>query len=83
LLFALGLEKIKLGNEAEAMELFTQITLTNPDYSGVYYHLGKLLERKNEPEKAMEIYETGMAICKRLNEQHNFNELRGALDLLM
>ena len=46
LLFALGLEKIKLGNEDEALQLFQSITLSNPDYSGVYYHLGKLLERK-------------------------------------
>ncbi|MEY4875366.1 MAG: hypothetical protein RL708_515 [Bacteroidota bacterium] len=83
LLFALGLEKIKLGNEDEALQLFQSITLSNPDYSGVYYHLGKLLERKNETEKAMEAYEKGMQVCKKLNEQHNFNELRNALDMLL
>jgi tetratricopeptide (TPR) repeat protein len=83
LLFALGLEKIKLGNEDEALQLFQSVTLSNPDYSGVYYHLGKLLERKNETDKAMEVYEKGMQVCKKLNEQHNFNELRNALDMLL
>jgi tetratricopeptide (TPR) repeat protein len=83
LLFALGLEKIKLGNDDEALILFQSITLSNPDYSGVYYHLGKLLERKNETDKAMEVYEKGMQVCKKLNEQHNFNELRNALDMLL
>jgi tetratricopeptide (TPR) repeat protein len=83
LLFALGLEKIKTGSENEALLLFEKIIDTNPDYSGVYYHLGKLLEQKSESEKAIDVYEKGMQVCKKLNEQHNYNELRGALDLLI
>jgi tetratricopeptide (TPR) repeat protein len=83
LLFALGLEKIKTGSEDEALKLFEKIVDTNPDYSGVYYHLGKLLERKNESEKAIKAYENGMKICKKLNQQHNFNELRNALDMFL
>ncbi len=83
LLFALGLEEIKIGNTIRAKELFLKIVATNPDYSGVYYHLGKLFESENNQEEAIKTYETGMSICKRLSENHNYRELQAALENLI
>ena len=54
---ALALEYIKLGNDAPARELFESIIEREPAYIGTYYHLAKLLERNNDTESAIKIYE--------------------------
>jgi tetratricopeptide (TPR) repeat protein len=82
-MFALGLENIKLQNNEAALNLFKKILITDENYSGVYYHLGKLYERLNDTANAEITYEKGLEICKKLKEQHNYNELRGALDAMI
>ena len=60
-----------------------QAILNNsPDYVGSYYHLGKLFERNDNQEKAIEWYEKGMEIAKEKGEQHAFGELKGAWEEL-
>lgn len=80
---ALALEYIKTGNDAEARILFEAILTESPDYTGSYYHLGKLLERNNETQLAIEWYEKGMAAAKEANERHAYNELQNAYEDLV
>src|SRR5436190_3946311 len=47
---ALALEYIKMGDDLKAKELFENILAEYPDYTGSYYHLGKLLERIGETD---------------------------------
>ena len=61
---ALALEYIKIGQESEAQKLFEEILEREPDYLGSYYHLGKLLERIGDAEKAISIYKKGMEVAK-------------------
>jgi Tfp pilus assembly protein PilF len=75
---ALALEYIKLGDDTAARALFEAILQRQPDYVGSYYHLGKLLERQGEADAAATVYETGMAECKKVKENHAYNELQGA-----
>lgn len=77
---ALALEYIKEGKDAEARSLFETILQREPGYAGSYYHLGKLLERMNENQLAIQWYEKGMSICKQANDRHAYSELQGALD---
>lgn len=77
---ALALEYIKMENDAEARKLFEQILERDPTYTGSYYHLGKLLERVGETEKALLCYERGMEECKKLGDQHSYNELQAAYE---
>ena len=79
---ALALEYIKIGEEAKAEILFKGILEREPGYTGTYYHLGKLLERKGSITEALEWYEKGMDACKKAGDQHALNELRGAYDEL-
>lgn len=79
---ALALEYIKTGNEEEARKLFVEILLREPTYIGSYYHLAKLLERTGETDKAVKIYEKGMAEAKRAGDNHSYNELQGAYEEL-
>jgi tetratricopeptide (TPR) repeat protein len=82
LLYALALEYIKLENEEEAVNLFLKIVATNENYSGVYYHLGKLQEKLADKEQAMATYKKGIIICQQQREMHNLQELQSALNNL-
>jgi Tfp pilus assembly protein PilF len=77
---ALALEYIKIENDSEARKLFEEILERDPTYTGSYYHLGKLLERVGENEKALLCYERGMEECKKLGDQHSYNELQAAYE---
>ena len=79
---ALALEYIKTGNDDEAEFLFREILSTDPGYVGSYYHLGKLLERKNIPSEAIEVYKKGISIAIEQNDRHAAGELRTALEEL-
>jgi Tfp pilus assembly protein PilF len=75
---ALALEYIKVDNDEDARKLFNEILLREPTYIGSYYHLGKLLERAGEFDKAIKVYERGMLEAKRAGDNHSYNELMGA-----
>jgi len=79
---ALALEWIKLGEDEKARLLFAQILNRNPNYTGSYYHLGKLLERQGQQHRAAEVYIAGMQITKKLEEHRAFQELKSALEEL-
>jgi len=80
---ALALEYVKLEQDAEAKKLFENILEKEPDYVGSYYHLGRLLERANESQEAIKVYEKGVAAAKKAGDNHAKNELQMALDDLM
>ena len=77
---ALALEYIKVGNDEEARKLFNELLLREPSYVGSYYHLGKLLERVADYEKAVRIYKRGMEEAKKAQDNHSYNELQAALE---
>ncbi|MGZ5246927.1 MAG: tetratricopeptide repeat protein [Flavitalea sp.] len=77
---ALALEYIKVENDPDARKLFEEILQRDPTYTGSYYHLGKLLERVGETQNALLCYERGMEECKKLGDQHSYNELQGAYE---
>jgi Tfp pilus assembly protein PilF len=79
---ALALEYIKIGNDKEALRLFTNVIENDPGYVGSYYHLGKLYERLGETDKAIEVYEKGMLEAKNAKDNHSYNELMGAKEEL-
>ena len=77
---ALALEYIKIGKDQDARNLFNEILLREPSYIGSYYHLGKLLERQGETDRALRIYTRGMEESKKANDQHTYNELQAAYE---
>ncbi len=79
---ALALEYIKLGKDEEAGGLFREILSREPGYIGTYYHLARLLERKEKTEEAIQVYEKGMEEAKKAGDNHSYNELRAAFEEL-
>jgi len=79
---ALALEFIKAGDEQAAKLLFENILANEPSYVGSYYHLGKLLERINDNQAAITVYQTGMKEAKLAKDNHSYNELQAALEEL-
>jgi Tfp pilus assembly protein PilF len=75
---ALALEYIKVGEDEEARKLFNELLLREPTYVGSYYHLGKLLERQGNFDKAIRIYARGMEEAKRAGDNHAYSELQMA-----
>jgi len=80
---ALALEYVKLQDDATAKTYFEKNYQFDPSYVATYYHLGKLLERLQQPAFALRIYEEGMQAAKKAGDQHSYNELQGAYDDLL
>ncbi len=76
--FALAKELEKEGAHAGAKEVYEALIAEQPEYVGSYYHLGKTLERLQEPAAAWQVYTAGIAITKRLGENHAMRELAAA-----
>ena len=79
----LALEFIKLENDAQARVLFEAILQHDENFVGSYYHLGRLLERADEPALAVHWYKKGMEAAKRAGEQRAYNELKSAYEELI
>ena len=83
LLFAIAKEYESGGDLEQALLHYKKLKSADPNYVGLYYHLGKLYVRTNQPDAALETYEMGMVVAKKATDNHAFNELRGALDELI
>ena len=79
LAFAIAKEYYKIGDKERAREEYENLVKNQPAYPGTYYHLGKLYEELNQPDKAIHIYKAGLAATNRPDTRHEYNELKGAL----
>lgn len=77
--FAIAMEHVNAGRDNEAQSWFLQILERNPRYIGVYYHLGKTLERMGRIDEAADVYTRGIAQARSMNDHHAASELEGAL----
>lgn len=79
LLFAVAKEHEGLHNEAEALAFYLRLQETEPGYVGLYYHLGKLYEKQQAFDQAVQTYKRGIEISKKAGDRHAMSELNGAL----
>ena len=75
LLFAIAKEYESAGDDTEALNFYTKCREHNPDYVGLYYHLAKLYERKNDIPTAISVYDAGILVAKTQNNRHALNEM--------
>lgn len=77
--FALALEFRKQGKFKNARILFEDILKRDPDYVGVYYHLGKLYEMHDRLREARKMYEDGIPKAEQQQKKRTKSELQEAL----
>jgi len=77
--FALALEYRKLNDLESARKLFEDIHTKDPDYIGLYYHLGDIYTELNDNKKAIATYREGIEKARNTNEQKTLSELQAAL----
>ncbi|NJN34568.1 MAG: tetratricopeptide repeat protein [Saprospiraceae bacterium] len=78
LLFAIAKEHEGAANFEAALAHYSRLRETTPQYVGLYYHLGKLFEKLERPDDALETYRTGMSIAKAERDNHSYSELAAA-----
>lgn len=76
--FALALEFVKREELDNARDTFLEIQNHNPDYVGVYYHLGKVYEMLNNPDHALKTYNDGITVARQQQDHHSESELQQA-----
>jgi tetratricopeptide (TPR) repeat protein len=76
-LFALAKEYETLGQPDVAIDYYANLMEKHPDYVGVYYHFGKILEHQNRLDEALIIYEKGISVAQKVGDTHALSELRG------
>lgn len=80
--FALALELLKNNKVQKALALFESVYNQDPEYLGVYYHLGKLYESIDRNRDAEKCFREGITVAKNQNEHKTLSELTEALELL-
>lgn len=80
--YGVALELANSGELAEAVQEFTTLLATNPNYAAGYFHAGQTLEKLNRVEDARAMYERGIEVTTRSGDGHTRSELQAALDLL-
>lgn len=78
ILYALATEYNAMGDAENAFLYYQKLINEHPDYVGTYYHLGKLFEKHERKELAIEVYEKGMAAARKKRDMHALSELQGA-----
>lgn len=76
--FAIAFEYDKLNRPDEALRYFQLIVTDDPDYVGVYLHLGNLYLQMNRPDEAVHTYRAGIERTKT-KDPKTCNELMQAL----
>ena len=80
--YGLAMAHLDAGRAAEAIGEFTALLEHNPDYAAAYFHGGRAHEMLGQTDDARALYERGIAVTKRIGDDHTRAELQGSLDLL-
>lgn len=77
LIFAIAKEWEREDSE-KALHTYLELRAKHPDYTGLYYHLGKLYAARGASAQAAVIFDEGIEIARSQGDRHAENELRNA-----
>lgn len=78
-LFAIAKEHESAGDDIQSLSFYLRLKEADAAYTGTYYHLGKLYERREDFQNAILTYKQGIEICRKAGDRHAMSELQGAL----
>ena len=76
--YALAQEYTKLHQYYRARDTYIALKHRDPEYLGLYFHLGAVLQELDENEAALACYDEGMLVAKRQADIHALAELKTA-----
>ena len=76
--YALAQEYQRQENYELAIRQYRRLKEINEEYVGLYYHLADCLTQLGTKSEAMMVYDEGIIVAKRLNDQHALSELQNA-----
>ncbi len=76
--FAIAKEHEKNKVYDKALKYYLEIYDHEPEYIGLYYHLGKLYETINRRQLALNAYKQGIELGKKNGDFHSVSELNNA-----
>lgn len=77
-IYALAKEYESGGDLEQSLNHFLLLEKQDPDYVGMYYHLGKLYEKLDNSQEALDAYDKGIQISKKIKDFHALSELNNA-----
>ncbi len=80
--FALAQEYAKRGELARAQSYYEGLMAAVPEYTGTYYHLGKLYLAQGNHTRAARVFRLGMDAAAREGQHRDLAELRKALETM-
>lgn len=80
--YALALEYLSRGNEAESRAYFERLVSDFGHYLPTYFQFGKLEENSGNKERARALYTKGIELAKEAKEFKTVWELEEALDFI-
>lgn len=78
-LFALGKEYQNAGDSVQALHFFEKLSVADPLYTGLYFHLTKLYFDMGQIDNAAKIASKGIQVTRDQGDQHAFSELNGLI----
>jgi len=78
LAFAIAKEYETAGQINKALNYYNNLKNNDPEYIGVYYHLGKIYEMIQQETLAKETYTQGINLAKKQGDFHSLSELNNA-----
>ncbi len=78
--YALAMEYVSEGNDAEAARRLAELTTDTPDYPPAYLQQGQALIRLGRDREAREVLQRGVAAAQRAGDHHAAGEMQGLLD---
>lgn len=82
-LFSIGFEYMNMGDHAKAIEYFSRLKDSSPEYIGTYLHLANTYEKTGNREMAIATFDEGIRMAQQLRERHALSELQSALNEIL
>jgi len=78
--YAVAMEFLTVGADADAVRSFHDLIAAQPGYVPAYLMLGQTLIRLNREPEARDVLGAGVAAAKKAGNQHAEGEIQGLLD---
>ena len=76
-LYAVAIEYQEV-NADKSRQLFEKLLMDHPDYLPTYYHAAALFSNLNDRDRALFIYDRGIELASKQQNQHALRELTNA-----